>query len=96
MGKGAVMADAEGRLVLPAEIRASPGLESGGELVLEVQDRQHRGSTRAMALRRAQAMVAAMVPAGVRLSEELIADRRAAAARDLAEGEQERARRGNG
>lgn len=96
MGKVSVMVDAEGRLVLPADIGTSLGLEGGGELVLEVQDRQLRGSTRGAALRRAQAMVAAMVPAGVSLSEELIADRRAEAARDLAEWEQEQARRGNG
>lgn len=83
MGRVSVMVDAEGRLVLPAEIRQSLGLEAGGELIMEMQHHELRASTRAAAIRHAQEMVAAMVPPGVSLAEELIAERRAEAKRAL-------------
>jgi bifunctional DNA-binding transcriptional regulator/antitoxin component of YhaV-PrlF toxin-antitoxin module len=45
MGRVKVMVDAEGRLVLPEEIRMSLGLESGGEISLSVENHELRGST---------------------------------------------------
>ena len=83
MGRVTAMVDAEGRLVLPVEIRRSLGLEGGGELALSVENHVLRGSTRDAAVQRAQELVAGVVPPGVSLSEQLIAERRTEAMRDL-------------
>jgi AbrB family looped-hinge helix DNA binding protein len=81
-----VRVDAEGRLVLPEEVRVSLGVQGGGEVLVEARDGRLHIRPRDAAIRDAQAMVAAMVPAGLSLAEELIAERRAEAARDVAEG----------
>jgi AbrB family looped-hinge helix DNA binding protein len=69
--------DEEGRLVLPAEVRRSLGIEAGDQVVLELDERGvHLLPSRAEALKRAQALVRKYVPEGVSLSDELLEDRR--------------------
>ncbi len=75
--------DASGRLVVPKEMRISLGVEGGGELLLSLENGALVAMTRAEALRRAQAMLPPWRPGEPMLSEELIAERRAAARRDL-------------
>ena len=76
--------DSQGRVMLLSwwrkKVRAGPSAElcavvtEEGALILE---------TREQGLRRAKALVQKYVPEGVSLSKELVADRRAEAARDL-------------
>ena len=76
--------DSQGRVMIPSwwrkKVGAGPSTElravvtEEGTLILE---------TREQGLRRAKALVRKYVPEGVSLSRELVADRRAEAARDL-------------
>lgn len=67
---------ANGRLVIPAEIRAALGMEGGGAFVAEIEG----GAVRLRPLRdvvaEVQAEVRRYVPANVLLSDELIRERR--------------------
>jgi AbrB family looped-hinge helix DNA binding protein len=65
-----------GRVVIPAEFRKSLGLKVGDEVVLALEEGAVRVLTQQEAIRRAQALVRAHVPAGRSLSEELIEERR--------------------
>jgi AbrB family looped-hinge helix DNA binding protein len=65
-----------GRLVIPAEYRRALGVEPGDELVLVLEDNSVRVLTPREGIRRAQALVRSYIPEGVRLSEELIEERR--------------------
>jgi bifunctional DNA-binding transcriptional regulator/antitoxin component of YhaV-PrlF toxin-antitoxin module len=75
--------DNEGRITLPSWWRKREGVgpstellaavTEGGGLILE---------TREQGLRRARALLRKYIPAGVNLSDELIAERRTAAARE--------------
>jgi AbrB family looped-hinge helix DNA binding protein len=69
-----------GRIVIPADLRKALGVGVGDELLLRVEDGELRAATRRAALKKAQAVVRRFVPEGVRLSDELIADRRREAA----------------
>ena len=60
------------------------GLKEGDTVLWELRDGKALLTTRATQLREAQAMVRKFVPAGVSLSDELIAERRAENARDEA------------
>jgi AbrB family looped-hinge helix DNA binding protein len=71
-----------GRVVVPAEIRKALGLEEGDVVLWELKGGEARLTTRRERLRRAQALVREYVPAGVSLSDELIAERRAEAERE--------------
>jgi AbrB family looped-hinge helix DNA binding protein len=71
-----------GRVVVPAEIRKALGLKEGDLVLWELKDGEARLTTRRERLRRAQALVREYVPAGVSLSDELIAERRAEAERE--------------
>jgi AbrB family looped-hinge helix DNA binding protein len=96
MGAVTVKVDASGRLVIPKDMRVELGIPDGGELRLSVEDGELRASTRLAALRRIQRELRGTVPPGVSVVDELIAERRAEAARDLAEDrawEEERRRR---
>ncbi len=73
----------EGRLVIPAACRKQAGLMPGQEVFLQVSDQGLLVYTQDLALKRLQDWVAVHVPPGVSLVDELIADRRAAAAREL-------------
>jgi len=69
----------KGRIVIPAEMREALGLAVGGVLDLRVVDGELRISTRESRLRRAQERVRQIIPPGVSLADELIAERREAA-----------------
>ena len=77
-----VKMDDNGRVVIPAEMRATLGTQTGGDLVAELQD----GIVRLRPLRdvvaEVQAAVRRYVPAGSLLSDELIRDRRLEAERE--------------
>ena len=81
MGHVRVSVDRSGRLVIPKDLRISLGIEGGGDLVLSAEDGAMTAMTQMEALRRLQAAVRAVVPPGVSLVDELIAERRAEAKR---------------
>ena len=74
--------------MLPSWWRKKEGVKSSCELSMAVTE---EGAlvieTRAQGLRRAQALVRRYIPEGVSLSDELIAERRAEAARELEQSE---------
>jgi hypothetical protein len=76
------MVDAEGRLVLPVEIRQSLGLEGGGELPMGMQGRELCAMTRTGAIAQLEQDVPARTPGDPLWSEEFIAERRAEAKRE--------------
>lgn len=65
-----------GRLVIPAEYRKALGVETGDELILELEEGSLRVLTPREGIRRAQALVRSYVPKGRLLSDELIEERR--------------------
>jgi antitoxin PrlF len=65
-----------GRLVIPVEYRKALGVETGDELVLVLEEDGLRITTPREGIRKAQALVRSYVPAGRRLSDELIEERR--------------------
>jgi AbrB family looped-hinge helix DNA binding protein len=71
-----------GRIVIPAAYRQALEVKEGDEIVLRLEDGELRLISPALAIRRAQEIVRRHVPEGVRLSDELIAERRAEAERD--------------
>lgn len=85
--RGAFMAsvkvklEANGRILLPADVRRKLGIVSGDTLLLDVDDNGIRLWTQAMAIRALQEAVAAKVPAGVSLVDELLEMRRKEGAR---------------
>lgn len=70
-----------GRVVVPAEIRKALGIEDGDIVLWELGDGEARLRTRREHMRRAQALVRRHVPPDVSLVDELLAERRAEAAR---------------
>ena len=70
-----------GRIVIPAEYRRALGLESGDTVVMVFEDGEIRLSTPKRVVQRAQALVREYVPAGRKLSEELLRERREEVAR---------------
>jgi AbrB family looped-hinge helix DNA binding protein len=80
---------ANGRVIIPADVRKALGIEGGGSLMLELTDDALTLRTRAQRLATAKSMAAEMLK-GVEGSavDALIADRRAEFAREY---EQERA-----
>lgn len=87
MGAVMVRVDAAGRVVIPKEMREALGIAEGGELRLTVEDGELRGSTRLAAFLRLQRKLAALAPPEGETSavDELVADRRAEAAREEAD-----------
>jgi len=69
-----------GRIVLPAELRAELGVGEGDTLLATVKGGVLRLQTRAAALRALQEKARKLVAPGTLVSDELIAERRAAAA----------------
>jgi AbrB family looped-hinge helix DNA binding protein len=69
----------KGRLVIPAAIREALGIQPGDSVELRVEEDELRIFTRRARIRRAQEHVRRHVPAGTRLSDELLAGRREAA-----------------
>jgi bifunctional DNA-binding transcriptional regulator/antitoxin component of YhaV-PrlF toxin-antitoxin module len=68
--------DSEGRLVLPASALAMIGLRPGGAAVARLQDGELVLSRAEAAMQRARALVRSVVPRGISLADELLADRR--------------------
>ena len=71
-----------GRLQLPSSIRRSLGLADGDQVVMQVVDGELHVRPARDALKRIQAMLRPYAPVDGSVVEELIADRRAEAARD--------------
>ena len=76
-----VKLEANGRVLLPAEVRRQLGVSPGDTLLLDVDESGIHLWTQAMAIRALQEAVAAQVPAGVSLVDELLQMRRVEAAR---------------
>ena len=73
---------ANGRIVIPADVRRRLGVEAGDELVLRVVDGELRVSTLTAAIDRAQRCLAPYLAGTPSLVDELIADRRRASERE--------------
>lgn len=71
-----------GRLVIPAAQRRELGLEVGDQVVIRVEDQELRVSSLSHRIERVQALVHRHNRTGEMLSESLIRDRRAEAAKD--------------
>lgn len=65
-----------GRIVIPAALRAALGIQAGDELVMRIEDEELRITTLKRRIERAQNRIRKYVKPGTRLSEELIAARR--------------------
>ncbi|MCW2921239.1 MAG: AbrB family transcriptional regulator [Thermoleophilia bacterium] len=74
----------QGRIVVPAEIRSELGFDEGVRLVARVIDGELRILTYRANLERIRQRVRDRNPDGTNMVEELIADRRAEAAREEA------------
>ena len=74
--------DDGGRIVIPAEFRRRLGWRAGDAVLLSLDEQEIRIMTIAESIRRVQQWVRSVVPEGRSLSEELIAERRAEAARE--------------
>ena len=86
MQKFTLKVDSQGRVMLPSLWRRNAGVLSSTELCAVMTE---EGSlileTREQGLRRARALLRRYIPPGVNLSDELIADRKAEAAREFSE-----------
>lgn len=69
----------DGRVVIPADMRAAMRIGSDGRVMARVVDGELRVIAPGEAIRRVQKMVRSIVPGGVSLADELIAERRAEA-----------------
>jgi AbrB family looped-hinge helix DNA binding protein len=75
-----------GRVVIPAVIRRQMGLQAGDAVVMEVEDGVLRIESHRARIRRIQESLGRLIPPGRCLSDELIADRREEARREMEEG----------
>lgn len=77
---------ANGRMNLPAPVRATLELEGGGKVVfIEKENGEIEITTLRRSLQRARDLVRKYIPNGEGIVDELIAERRAEAAREAAE-----------
>jgi AbrB family looped-hinge helix DNA binding protein len=81
---------ANGRIVIPAAIRAELGFKPGETLVMGVEDGVLRIESYPALIHRIQQEIAQYIPAGVSLADELIAERREEARREQEEADRER------
>jgi len=72
-----------GRLVIPASFRKALGINPGDEVVLRLEEDGLLITTLRRRIERAQRLVRKYVKPGVSLADELIAERRAAARKEL-------------
>lgn len=72
-----------GRVVIPAELRKAMGVASGGELIATWEGDGLRIATMKQNIERAQRHARQHIKPGVSLVDELIAERREAAKREL-------------
>jgi AbrB family looped-hinge helix DNA binding protein len=75
-----------GRVVIPAAIRQKLGLSAGDTLLFSVEGDALRIESHRARIRRIQESLRQFIPAGRCLSDELIADRREEARREMEEG----------
>ena len=75
-----------GRIILPAHFRRSLGLEKGDTVLIELHGDELRVRPARAALRRLQAKLRALGPADMLASDEVVAERRAEAAREAGDG----------
>ena len=71
-----------GRVVIPVELRRALGVREGDELLMRLEGQELRLFTHAEAIRQVQERLRRHSPTGRSLSDELIRERRAEAARD--------------
>lgn len=71
-----------GKIVIPASFRRELGLQIGDTVVMEVVEGELRVRSRDAAITEIQRLVRSFVPEGVSVVDELIADRRAEAAKE--------------
>lgn len=72
----------EGRVLIPVEVRTALGLVEGASLSLAVEDGEIRLFDRARALRRARDILRQVKRPGESVADELLRERRLAAARE--------------
>jgi antitoxin PrlF len=70
---------ANGRLVIPLDLRRALGIEDGGEVFLELDEQELKITSRVHQAAAAQAKVRSYLKGEKNLAEELIAERREAA-----------------
>jgi len=75
-----------GRIVIPAAIRQEMGLKAGESLLMEVEDGVLRIESHRARIRRVSESLRQLIPPERCLSDELIADRREEARREMEEG----------
>jgi AbrB family looped-hinge helix DNA binding protein len=75
--------DEAGRLTIPSHLRKEMGLTAGSEVIVACEAGELRVYTREQALRKLQTFVRGLAPPGVSVVDELIADRRKEAGREL-------------
>ena len=71
-----------GHVTLPRTFTKALGIQEGDNVVLRLEGDELRLYSRATAIKRMQRLVARHVPAGVKLADELIAERRREARRE--------------
>jgi AbrB family looped-hinge helix DNA binding protein len=71
-----------GRMVIPAELRRSLGVQAGDQVVVDLKDGDLRVRSLDAVIKRVQERVRQYVPDHISLVDELTADRRAEAARE--------------
>ena len=71
-----------GRVVIPAQMRAELGLQAGGKLIARLVDGAVVLEPADAAVRRAQALIGRHIPQGTNLSDELIRERHAQSAQE--------------
>jgi AbrB family looped-hinge helix DNA binding protein len=71
-----------GKLVIPAIFRREMGIAPGDTVIVDLDEEELRVRSLSSAIRRVQERMRELNPEGRLLSEELIADRRAEAARE--------------
>ncbi|WP_082483775.1 AbrB/MazE/SpoVT family DNA-binding domain-containing protein [Methylobacterium sp. Leaf87] len=71
-----------GKLIIPVSFRRELGIQVGDTVVMEVHNGELRVRSRDTAISEVQKLVRELSPEGVSLVDELIADRRAEAARE--------------
>jgi AbrB family looped-hinge helix DNA binding protein len=82
MERQAVKIGPGGRIVIPANMREKLGVKPGDSLIVTEADGEIRMATVESGIRKVQALIAQYVPPDVSLVDELIAERRAEAARE--------------
>jgi AbrB family looped-hinge helix DNA binding protein len=81
--EGRARINENGRVVVPAGVRQALGISPGDELLFQVKDEEMVVTTVKQRIARAQRLVRKYIKPGVSLSDELIAERRAAARKEV-------------